>query len=105
MTNNRPQFNSPETRPETERRPMLTSAINKILDVLDRTYNIEQSIAKQETAEERPFVLRAIDYTIKPSIAEATEPQPSSVTFPSSIQHNLIIQAETLVDRAYDEAA
>lgn len=105
MTNNRQQFISPEMRPEYARIPTLSLAIDKILDVLDRTYNIEQSIAKQAPTGERPFVLRAIDYTIKPSVVETTEPQPSSVTFPSSIQHNQIIQAEALVDRAYNEAA
>lgn len=106
MTNNRQQFITPETRPEYARIPTLSLAINKILDVLDNAYNIEQFIADEiatiET-KERPFVLRAIDYTIKPQLIETADLQTGTASFPSSVQHNLIIQAEEDVKNSFKD--
>lgn len=108
MTNNRQQYISPETRPEYARVPTLSLAIDKILDVLDRTYNIGQFIADKEVVEvtqERPFVLRAIDYTIKPPLAEIAESLTNVVAFPSSEQHYMLIDAEKNVEDALNEMA
>lgn len=108
MTNNRQQFITPETRPEYARIPTLSLAIDKILDVLDRTYNIGQFIADKEVVEvtqERPFVLKAIDYTIKSPIAELAEAPNDAVSFPSSEQHYMLIDAEKNVENALNEMA
>ena len=108
MTNNRQQYISPETRPEYARVPTLSLAIGKILDVLDRTYNIGQFIADKEVVEviqDRPFVLKAIDYTIKSPIAEPTESPTDAISFPSSEQHYMLIDAEKNVEDALNEMA
>ena len=101
MTSTQQQPMSPEMRPEYARIPTLSLAVEKILDVLNKTHNIEQFISDEKATKERPFVLRAIDYTIKPQLAEITEPPTTTVSFPSSEQHHRIIQAEDEVKNAF----
>lgn len=108
MTNNRQQYISPETRPEYARIPTLSLAINKILDVLNKTHNIEQSLADEAAAvatQDRPFVLRAINYTIKPPLAEIAESPINVATFPGSEQQHMLIDAEKNVEDALNEMA
>lgn len=106
MTNNRRQFITPETRPEYARKPTLYLAINNILNVLDKTYSIEQFLSDEAAAveaQDRPFVLKAIEYNINPHVAEVAELPAGTASFPSSIQHNMIIQAEADVKNSFKD--